>query len=129
MRDYTVLRNRYRLAKFIDRGGMADVYLAFDEYKQVWGAIKLLCADLAKDPEFARRFRCDAEALADLDHHRFSLRPLTVILEFWLLGFRNRGECPGRHSPRYSAFDNLLLACHRAAKPKLRLFPTCNRNR
>ena len=68
MREGTTLRNRYRLEQFIDRGGMADVYLAFDEYRQVYVALKLLRADLAEDPEFVQRFRREAEALSHLDH-------------------------------------------------------------
>ena len=68
MREGNVLRNRYRLEQFIDRGGMADVYLAFDAHRQTHVAVKLMRADLAEDPEFAQRFRREAEALYHLDH-------------------------------------------------------------
>ena len=68
MREETVLRNRYRLEQFVDRGGMADVYVAFDTHRQTRVAVKLLRADLAEDPEFVQRFRREAEALSRLDH-------------------------------------------------------------
>ncbi len=64
----TTLRNRYLIQSFLGRGGMADVYLALDQRRQARVAIKVLREDLAEDPEFVRRFRREAEALARLDH-------------------------------------------------------------
>ena len=63
-----VLRNRYRIESFLGRGGMSDVYLAFDVQRQAHVAIKMLREDLAEDPAFLRRFSREAEALAKLDH-------------------------------------------------------------
>ena len=63
-----VLRNRYQIMKPIGRGGMADVYLAFDSRRHTEVAIKVLREDLAEDPEFMVRFTREAEALARLDH-------------------------------------------------------------
>lgn len=63
-----LLCGRYRLEKLIGRGGMADVYLAFDEERQAPVAIKVLRDHLAAEPDLARRFRGEAEALAALDH-------------------------------------------------------------
>ncbi len=68
MQEGTVLRNNYRLDRLLGRGGMAEVYLAFDMRRQVHVAIKILREDLAEDPEFVRRFTREAEALARLDH-------------------------------------------------------------
>jgi len=68
MEEGTVLRERYRLERLLGRGGMADVYLAFDLQRQVEIAIKVLREDLAEDPEFVRRFQREAETLARLDH-------------------------------------------------------------
>ncbi|MGQ9555107.1 MAG: protein kinase domain-containing protein, partial [Anaerolineae bacterium] len=68
MQDGAVLQNRYRLERLLGRGGMADVYLAFDLKRQVLIALKVLREDLAEDPEFVRRFQREAEALARLDH-------------------------------------------------------------
>ena len=62
------LRNRYRILRLLGRGGMADVYLAQDERRQVQVAIKVLREDLAEDPDFLRRFAREARALAQLDH-------------------------------------------------------------
>ena len=55
-------------AASVGRGGMADVYLAFDSKRQAPVAVKILREDLAEDPDFVRRFRREAEALAQLDH-------------------------------------------------------------
>ncbi len=64
----SVLRNRYEILDTIGRGGMADVYLAFDRRRMVKVAIKVLREDLAEDPDFVRRFAREARALAQLDH-------------------------------------------------------------
>lgn len=68
VQEGSVLCRRYRLQKLIGRGGMADVYLAFDEERQASVAIKVLHGDLAADPELLRRFRDEAAALERLDH-------------------------------------------------------------
>ena len=62
------LRNRYQIQSSLGRGGMADVYLAWDGRRQVPVALKVLREDLAEDPEFLQRFQREAEALARLDH-------------------------------------------------------------
>ncbi len=68
MQETTILRNNYRLERLLGRGGMADVYLAFDLRRQAHVAIKILREDLAEDPEFVRRFAREADALARLEH-------------------------------------------------------------
>ena len=68
MREGTVLRQRYRVVELLGRGGMAEVWLAFDAKRQAKVAVKLLREDLAEDPEFTRRLEREAEALARLDH-------------------------------------------------------------
>jgi len=68
MLEGRILRGRYRVGRLLGRGGMAEVYLAFDTRRQVSVALKLLREDLAEDPEFVRRFEREAEALARLDH-------------------------------------------------------------
>jgi hypothetical protein len=68
MEEGTLLRNNYRIERLIGRGGMADVYLAFDMRRQTYVALKVLREDLAQDPDFLRRFSREAEALAKLDH-------------------------------------------------------------
>jgi eukaryotic-like serine/threonine-protein kinase len=68
MQEGVVLRNNYRLDRLIGRGGMADVYLAFDMRRHTHVALKVLREDLGEDPDFVRRFAREAEALAKLDH-------------------------------------------------------------
>jgi eukaryotic-like serine/threonine-protein kinase len=63
-----MLRNRYQVERLLGRGGMADVYLAFDLQRQTNVAIKLIREDLADDADFIRRFSREAAALARLDH-------------------------------------------------------------
>ena len=64
----TILLKRYCIEELLGRGGMAEVYLATDLRRRVQVAVKVLREDLAEDPEFVRRFRHEAEALARLDH-------------------------------------------------------------
>jgi serine/threonine protein kinase len=68
VQEGALLCGRYRLQESVGRGGMADVYLAFDSKRQAQVAVKILREDLAEDPDFVRRFRREAEALAQLDH-------------------------------------------------------------
>ncbi|PKO20938.1 MAG: hypothetical protein CVU38_17440, partial [Chloroflexi bacterium HGW-Chloroflexi-1] len=68
VQEGALLCGRYRLQQSVGRGGMADVYLAFDSKRQAPIAVKILREDLAEDPDFVRRFRREAEALAQLDH-------------------------------------------------------------
>jgi serine/threonine-protein kinase len=63
-----VLKERYRIEKLIGRGGMAEVYKAWDMRRQYNVAIKVMREDLAEDIEFVRRFRREAQALAALSH-------------------------------------------------------------
>ena len=70
MSDITgkVILDRYHVERLLGRGGMADVYLAFDSQRQTYVAIKLIREDLADDADFIRRFGREAAALARLDH-------------------------------------------------------------
>lgn len=62
------LANRYELGEPIGRGGMADVFEAFDTRLNRTVAIKILRSDLAHDPAFIARFRKEAQAAAALNH-------------------------------------------------------------
>jgi tRNA A-37 threonylcarbamoyl transferase component Bud32 len=62
------LLNRYRIEELIGRGGMAEVYKAWDTHRQYYVAIKVMREDLAEDLEFLRRFKREARALAALSH-------------------------------------------------------------
>lgn len=64
-----IFAGRYRIVKQIDRGGMADVYLAKDlilDGEEV--AVKVLRTNYQTDPIAVARFQREARAMADLDH-------------------------------------------------------------
>jgi beta-lactam-binding protein with PASTA domain len=63
-----VLDGRYEVGELIGRGGMADVHLGRDVRLGRAVAIKVLRADLARDPLFQSRFRREAQAVAALNH-------------------------------------------------------------
>lgn len=58
----------YRLGEAVSRGGMGEVYRAFDERLERWVALKRIRTDLAPSAERRRRFRREAKAAAALDH-------------------------------------------------------------
>jgi eukaryotic-like serine/threonine-protein kinase len=58
----------YRIEKSIGAGGMGDVYLATDTTLNRKVALKTLPAVFARDPNFVRRFRNEAQAAAGLNH-------------------------------------------------------------
>ena len=63
-----MLANRYELLGKIGTGGMAVVYRAYDTSLDRTVAIKLLRDEYADDPEFARRFQKEAQAVARMSH-------------------------------------------------------------
>jgi serine/threonine protein kinase len=60
--------NRYELQTRLGRGGMAEVWKAFDPQLQRHVAIKILHADLQNDPSFISRFEREAQLIASLHH-------------------------------------------------------------
>ena len=62
------LLNRYRVDAFLGRGGMAEVYKAWDARRSVYIALKVLNEDLAEDYVLLRRFGREAQALELLQH-------------------------------------------------------------
>ncbi len=56
----------YRLDELLGRGGMGEVYRAFDTEHERTVAVKLLAPHLADDPEFQLRFRREARIAAQL---------------------------------------------------------------
>lgn len=60
-----VLGGRYRLVRLLGRGGMSDVYEAFDEMTGTDVAVKIVRSN---DPEFGRRLAQEARALEGLEH-------------------------------------------------------------
>ena len=57
---------RYRLSELLGRGGMGEVWRAFDTGRERWVALKLLLEPLAHDAEFVARFRREARLAARL---------------------------------------------------------------
>lgn len=58
----------YVIREHIQRGGMADVFLADDEWLERPSAIKILFPTLSSDPDFVRRFQREAKTVARLRH-------------------------------------------------------------
>src|SRR4051812_13389553 len=56
------------MGEVIGHGGMAEVHRALDVRLGRVVAVKMLRADLARDPEFQDRFRREAQSAASLNH-------------------------------------------------------------
>ena len=63
-----VVGGRYELGELIGYGGMAEVHRGRDSRLNREVAIKVLRADLARDPSFLNRFRREAHSAAGLNH-------------------------------------------------------------
>jgi len=63
-----ILSNRYRIDDSLGRGGMAEVYKAWDLERATYLALKVLRQDLSRDVIFLRRFKREAQTLAKLQH-------------------------------------------------------------
>jgi len=61
-----LLGSRYELRALLGIGGMAEVFLATDTRLDRDVAVKVLRADLARDPTFRQRFRREAQAAGSL---------------------------------------------------------------
>jgi len=62
------LQNRYFLRKLVGSGGMADVYLAWDQLRNAKMAVKVLRRDLSSNTLFFDRFANEAKILRQLEH-------------------------------------------------------------
>ncbi|MEB3069293.1 Stk1 family PASTA domain-containing Ser/Thr kinase [[Mycobacterium] vasticus] len=62
------LSDRYELGEIIGFGGMSEVHRAVDTRLHREVAVKVLRADLARDPSFYLRFRREAQNAAALNH-------------------------------------------------------------
>ena len=66
--DRRLLAGRYRLEQLVGHGGMARVYRATDLVLDRPVAVKIMAAQLTRDPVFVKRFRREAQAAAGLNH-------------------------------------------------------------
>ena len=64
----TLAEGRYRVEETLGHGGMASVYLAYDEKLRRRVAVKVLAANLADDDAVRRRFLREARLAARLSH-------------------------------------------------------------
>ena len=63
-----LLSERYELGEVLGYGGMSEVHIAKDVRLGRDVAVKVLRADLARDPQFQLRFRREAQNAASLNH-------------------------------------------------------------
>lgn len=60
--------DRYEIKSELGRGGMATVYLGYDERFEREVAVKVLPAEFLHDPQFSVRFHREAKIIATLEH-------------------------------------------------------------
>lgn len=95
----------YEIVSRIGRGGMGDVYLAYERSLDRQVAIKVLPAELARNGDFVRRFRAEATAAARLIHPN-------IIQIFFI------GEDAGHHyfAMQFIAGESLAELLHRTGR-------------
>ena len=111
-----VLQGRYRVDKHLGRGGMADVYRAWDEPRGVYVALKVLHEDLAHDQVFRRKFRREAVVLQSLLHpnivrlYSFEEDALKAFLVLeYIQGAPLRAYIPARAGQPFSPGEALTI--------------------
>jgi eukaryotic-like serine/threonine-protein kinase len=123
----TTIGERYRISRRLGAGGMARVYLCWDERLALWCAIKVMTSKAVADPIQRARFVQEARTLARLGHPHlvrlFELRddvvcPYMVMeyMEGGTLGSRlTRGALHPHHAVRMAAdVCTALQAAHDA---------------
>jgi serine/threonine protein kinase len=92
---------QYQLQELIGRGGMGEVYRAFDTRTDRIVALKLLPTHLAKDGVFQQRFRRESQAAAGINEphvvpiHGFGEIDERLYLDMRLIDGRNLGAMLG----------------------------------
>ena len=92
---------QYQLQELIGRGGMGEVYKAFDTRTDRVVALKLLPTHLAKDGVFQQRFRRESQAAAGINEphvvpiHGFGEIDDRLYLDMRLIDGRNLGAMLG----------------------------------
>jgi ABC-type amino acid transport substrate-binding protein/predicted Ser/Thr protein kinase len=92
---------QYQLQELIGRGGMGEVYRAFDTRTDRVVALKVLPSHLAKDEVFQQRFRRESQAAAGINEphvvpiHGFGEIDERLYLDMRLIDGRNLGTMLG----------------------------------
>lgn len=80
-----LIDNRYRIDRYIGRGGMADVYRAFDIINRIDIAIKVVRDDVDNKEELFQRFSYEISVAAAVQNHFNIVR---------IVGFGKINDCP-----------------------------------
>jgi eukaryotic-like serine/threonine-protein kinase len=136
-----LLSNRYELGETLGYGGMSEVHRGRDVRLGREVAVKVLRADLARDPQFQERFRREAQNAAALNHPaivavydtgetRTSYGPLPYIVMEYVDGrtlrdiVKTEGPLPGQRAMEIMAdvcaaldFSHRHGIVHRDVKP------------
>ena len=83
---------KYELQERLGRGGMGEVWKAFDPQLRRYVAIKVLNADLREEPDFVARFTHEAQFVASLHHPN--------IVQIHDFQFTGSDEAPGIPVPQ-----------------------------
>jgi serine/threonine protein kinase len=67
-KEREVIGDRFRIVRFIDRGGMGTVYEALDQQLRRTVALKFLSEEFSQDARALRRFQQEARAASALNH-------------------------------------------------------------
>ena len=86
MADPRQISDRYELGETLGFGGMSEVHLARDLLLHRDVAIKVLRADLARDPTFYLRFRREAQNAAALNHPTI-VQSRCVPMPCWIISW------------------------------------------
>ncbi len=89
---------KYELQQRLGRGGMGEVWKAYDLQLHRYVAIKLLHADLQNDPQFITRFEREAQLIASLNHPN-----IVQVHDFQIS--RNTGSVNGSTTIAYMVMD------------------------
>src|SRR5690349_18703755 len=63
-----ILGDRFRIVRFVGKGGMGEVYEAEDRELRGNVALKILRPELSADPEFLHRFRREVQVARQVTH-------------------------------------------------------------
>lgn len=117
---------RYRLIEVLGRGGMGEVWRAYDTETKRTVAIKVLPPYLADDNEFVQRFRREAEAAAQLNSphvipiHQYGEIDGRLYVDMRLIDGRDLGtlltEGPLETGRAVRIIDQVAKALHAAHK-------------